>query len=131
MNPVMCLEGEMGHNLWCLRLLEQKKKKKKRLCLTAPDNGRGSDIPTWKLNTNSQFSIVSIKNAIHTMDQHDESNINPIIFKNLWKSGIHKKCKIFIWSLLHESINTPEKLQKRLPNWYLNPNWCTLWKKHS
>ena len=41
-----------------------------------------------------------------------------------------KKCKFFIWSLLHGCIKTIEKLQKRLPQWCLNPNWCVLCKTH-
>lgn len=46
----------------------------------------------------------------------------------LWNSKLSKKCRFFVWSLFHESINSVDNLQKRLPNTYLHPNRCVLCK---
>lgn len=90
---------------------------------------RGRDFPLWKLSSDGSFSITSIKRSIHISDQRGMDISDPNILQNLWKSCVPRKCKIFIWSLLHECINTTENLQKRLPNWNLNPNKCTLCRK--
>ena len=101
-----------------------------KIKFSIPNQSHGPDFPTWKRNSNRHFDIASIKKVIMSIDANDVSSINPTTFKPLWQSSIHKKCKFYIWSLLHECINTAGKLQKRLPYWNLNPNWCPLCKNH-
>lgn len=69
----------------------------------------------------------------------DLSRINYIAFSNsppntrvgyLWNNNLPKKCKFFIWSLLHNSLNTLDKVQRRHPSLHINPNWCILCKDH-
>lgn len=51
--------------------------------LSAPDNNGGADALIWKLNSNYQFNVASIKKAIHANEQNDGIKINPIILQNL------------------------------------------------
>lgn len=41
-----------------------------------------------------------------------------------------KKCKFFIWSILHKGLNTHDKMQRRYPSLHINPSWCILGKNH-
>ena len=42
---------------------------------------------------------------------------------------IHPKtCKFFLWTLLHEWINTMDMLQRRLPTWNIKTSCCILCK---
>ena len=44
--------------------------------------------------------------------------------KHLWRSHIPQKCKFFIWTMVHQKLNTMDNIQKRNPSMCLNPNWC-------
>ncbi|KAA0056929.1 LINE-1 retrotransposable element ORF2 protein [Cucumis melo var. makuwa] len=73
---------------------------------SAPDQSRGEDCPIWKFNSSGAFDIASIKKALLNDGHHDVASISPSTFKNLWQSDIPKTGKFFIWSLLHECLNT-------------------------
>lgn len=64
------------------------------------------DTPKCSLNTNVCFSIASIKMALTDRIQGKQNNLGYETFQHPWKTTIPKKCKFFIWSLLHECINT-------------------------
>lgn len=49
---------------------------------------------------------------------------------HLWKNNLPKKCKFFIWSILHKGLNTHDKMQKRYPSLNINPSWCILCKNN-
>ena len=98
--------------------------------LPTPSFADDNDLPIWKLNTQGTFNTTSLKSAIHTSDSNGPILFYPDTFRNLWKSSITKKCKFFIWSLIHDWINTADNLQKRLPSMQLRPNWCVMCRKN-
>ncbi|XP_031744692.1 uncharacterized protein LOC116405125 [Cucumis sativus] len=91
-----------------------------------PDSG--FDNPRWTLNNNGSFTVASIKLARPLNNQDETNEDDGEIYNNLWKSTIPKRCKFFVWTLLHECINTMDMLQRRLPTWNLKPSWCILCK---
>ena len=96
----------------------------------SPNDSRGIDYPTWKLN-NGKFSIASVKKAFSSLNQIDDFNIDDNTFSQLWKTKILKKCRFFTWSLLHCCINTCDILKRKVPTLNISPNWCSLCKRHS
>ena len=56
---------------------------------------------------------------------------NPILFvpaKFLWSSKAPSKVKALAWLVVHEKVNTNDKLQSRRPYKSLCPQWCILCK---
>ena len=88
----------------------------------------GFDIPRWNLNNNSSFTVASIKLARPLNNQAEVNYNDGVIYNNVWKSSIPKMCKLFLWTLIQECINTTDMLQRRLPTWNIKPSWCTLCK---
>lgn len=85
------------------------------------------DMWMWKLESNGNFSIKSVKKFL-SIDR-----MRPICqnMDKIWSSFIPKKCKFFWWTLMLRSINTSEKIQARRPDCALSPNWCYLCNKAS
>ncbi|KAL0559838.1 hypothetical protein IC582_000218 [Cucumis melo] len=96
--------------------------------LPTPLPNRGHPKPLWKLNSNNIFDTASVKRALAEVPI-SPANFHPNLYKTLWKVEFPKKCKFFIWTLIHGCINTADRLQKRLPNWTLSPNWCYMCNK--
>ena len=96
-----------------------------------PNDSRAIDYPTWKLNINGKFFVASVKKVFFSLNQRDDINIDVNIFSQLWKTKIPKKCRFFIWSLLHCCINTADILQRKVSTLNLSSNWCSLCKRHS
>lgn len=46
----------------------------------------------------------------------------------LWSAIMPKKCKFFLWTILHQGLNTSDKCQARFFSMSLCPNWCILCK---
>lgn len=51
----------------------------------------GCDTPVWKLYSNRNFSITSVKKAVHCSDPKNRNIFEQRIYTNLWKSSIPKK----------------------------------------
>lgn len=51
--------------------------------LLAPNHSRDNDLSIWKLNSNGQFDIASIKKEALQADTSNTSGTNSVIFKNL------------------------------------------------
>ncbi|TYK29578.1 LINE-1 retrotransposable element ORF2 protein [Cucumis melo var. makuwa] len=96
--------------------------------LPTPLPNRGLPKPLWKLNSNNIFDTASVKKILSEAPV-SPANFHPNLYKTLWKVEFPKKCKFFIWTLIHGCINTADRLQKRLPNWALSPNWCYMCNK--
>ena len=94
--------------------------------LPIPNKDKGRGKPNWNLENNKVFTTASVKKAIQISPTNENNGVDNRIFKALWKSPIPKKCKFFPWSILHEGINTMDKLQRRQLNTCLNPNWCVM-----
>ena len=60
------------------------------------------------------LKLLRRKKAIHYQALKDKSSVNPKISRNLWKSIILKKCRFFIWYLIHRYINITYILQRKL-----------------
>ena len=101
--------------------------------MTAPNrNYWGYDIPVWKLNTNGNFDIASVKRLLSLSTILTLPTSIPLYSRLYGKLIFQKKCKFFIWTLIHKCINMAVKLQKRFPNWYLNSKClCSLCKNHA
>ena len=93
-----------------------------------PCENKGLSKPLSFLKEDKQFSLALVKESIHLATQSLIESFEEIHYDNLWKFYIPKKCKFFIWSLMHSSINTMKVIQKKIPNLCLNPNWCVLCK---
>lgn len=93
-----------------------------------PSFDLNGDTIRWKLTTDGTFTVKSIKDCIRPPSPQ---NYLSKFVGNLWSSLIPKKCKFFLWSILHNGINTMDKYQKRNPSLYLNPNWCVLCRNSS
>lgn len=77
-----------------------------RNILPIPCENKGMSKPIWNLQKDGLFIVASVNEALHT-----DSNISPLgfnhtHFSNMWKVSIPKKCKFFIWSIIHGGINT-------------------------
>ena len=86
--------------------------------------------PIWKLENNKVFTTISFEKSIQISPPDGNNEVDRQIFKALWKSSILKKCKFFLWSILHKGINTMEVLRRRPPKTCLNPNWCVMCHSH-
>lgn len=78
--------------------------------LSIPYENKGLNKPLWNLKEDKQFTTISVKKAIFNDHPSNNSGFDDQLYKNLWKSAITKKCKFFIWSTIHEGINTKEIL---------------------
>ncbi|TYK00226.1 LINE-1 retrotransposable element ORF2 protein [Cucumis melo var. makuwa] len=87
----------------------------------------GKNNMIWTPNDKGTYTAASAKRQL--LSERPTPNLNERNFyETLWKSKLPKKGKFFMWSLFHESINTTDVLQKRLPNTYLQPSRCFLYK---
>lgn len=66
--------------------------------LPTPNQSRDIDFPIWKLNPNGEFHIASIKREVLWVDTSNFFSTISVIFMNLWKPSILKKCKFFLWT---------------------------------
>lgn len=92
-----------------------------------PVSYMGNDITYWAFESNGCFSVKSTKNT----RAEGLIYMAPLMIGYLWKTLLPKKCKFFIWSLIHKGINTTDKYQSRHPSLNLNPNWCILCRSQS
>ncbi|TYK10888.1 LINE-1 retrotransposable element ORF2 protein [Cucumis melo var. makuwa] len=85
---------------------------------------RGISKPLWKPSDSNVYSVASTKDlAFKETSIPRETNWEKEL-KHLWRSHIPQKCKFFIWTMVHQKLNTMDNIQKRNPNMCLNPNWC-------
>lgn len=89
-----------------------------------PRENNGDDLTRWTLNPEGKFTVSSYKNYIASK----YFPLQPINVGSLWSTYLPKKCKLFIWTLLHKGLNTGDKCQLRYPKMALSPNWCILCK---
>lgn len=76
----------------------------------------------WSICSNGTFSVKSLK-----MHLYNTSIMNNIVnVGSLQTSTLPKKCKVFIWTILHRSLNTADKIQARHHSITLYLNWCVL-----
>lgn len=96
--------------------------------LPTPRQDEGSRKPIWNLSKDNLFSITYVKEALESnahsfsMDFHRHHCSNLCHFQEMQ-----------IFQLVYHpwGINTMKILQKRNPNSYLNPYWCTLCQSNS
>ena len=77
----------------------------------------------------SKDDSFSVKSVLQTNAPNASNSEFAVHFKKLWKSKVPKKWKFFIWTAAYNDMFTMEKIQRRLENLCLNPNWCVLCKK--
>ena len=83
-----------------------------------------ADSRTWSLSSSDLFSVKFFFLALSKVS-------NPILFlsaKFLWSSKAPPKVKALAWLVVHEKVNTNDKLQSRRPYKSLCPQWCILCK---
>lgn len=94
-------------------------------CFPLPSFSSGPDCFIWIHATNGLFSTASARPLFQTMRSRC-LNVEPHTINNLWRSIIPRKCKFFVWSIFHRSINTADKLQKKFKHLMISPHWCPL-----
>lgn len=94
--------------------------------LPKPSSTNSSDIPRWMIDPNGRFSVASARLAFRDNASVLTAQLNEISIHHLWKANIPKKCKFFIWTVLHRKLNTTEILQQKFKNMVLGPSCCVL-----
>lgn len=90
------------------------------LSFPVPSALNGNDSLRWSPSPDGIFSTTS---ARHNCGSYVQAcQMEGLVLTNLWKAKIPKKCKFFIWSILHRSLNTADKLIIRI----FRPPFCAL-----
>lgn len=63
-----------------------------------------------KLIPMGTFKASTVKEALFNQTTRQSPPLEADKYKKMWKSHIPKKCKFFLWTLSHTSINTMENL---------------------
>ena len=74
--------------------------------LPYPMEDKGMCKPIWKLENNKAFFTASVKKTIQISPLNGNNGVDTYNFQSSLKITIPKKCKFFLWSILHEGINT-------------------------
>ncbi|KAA0056839.1 LINE-1 retrotransposable element ORF2 protein [Cucumis melo var. makuwa] len=95
-----------------------------KMSLPRIHNNRGMCKPSWNPSDSKKYTVASAKDiAFKESSIPKETNWEKEL-KHLWRSHIPQKCKFFIWTMVHQKLNTMDKIQKRNPSMSLNPSWC-------
>lgn len=87
-----------------------------------PHNLSSNDVIKLMLSFDDLFNVKSLKLHMHNiLPDNTYRNVG-----NMWSSLWPKKCKFFIWTIIHNGLNSMENRQARHPSLHLNPNWCVL-----
>lgn len=74
----------------------------------------------WNLEKNGLFSTKCLANWFGI----EGAAPKPSFFDNIWTDFYPKK--VFVWEISHNTINTNDKIQRRLPHVALSPECCHL-----
>ena len=84
-----------------------------------------NDSLNWIPNMNGNFTT---KSTFLNLTKRSP-NIAVTLIRHIWKNKIPKKVKFFLWSLAYRSLNTHEKLQRKIQNTLISPSMCCLCAK--
>lgn len=93
---------------------------------TPPNNRQFANSMKWSFASNGIFGVKSYKIFLVAASQPN-NNIN---VGSLWSKLLPKKCKFFVWTILHNGINTSDIYQARNPKLHITPNQCVLCRIH-
>ena len=79
------------------------------------------DSLKWELNASGIFTTKST-----FLNLTKRFPIAFVLVCTIWKIKVPKKVKFFLWSLSYRSLNTHDKLQRKLHYATLNPSMCCL-----
>lgn len=81
------------------------------------------NVPDKRMCTLSQSGHLSCK-SFHKALIVDPVSSQHQAFKGIWKALVPTKVKVFGWLVLHKSLNTQDRLQRRFPFMCISPHCC-------
>lgn len=84
------------------------------------------DRPIWRLEPHGIFSTSSL---LRDLQKPPSSPEDTSMYSTIWKDHYPKKIIFFLWETSISTLNTHEKLQRRIPYMAISPHWCALCKQ--
>lgn len=84
--------------------------------------GVGQDRLNWNFDTRDSFTC-----KFYFLESFpSSSSFQAPLIKAIWNFKIPRKVKFFLWTLCYRSLNTSDRIQRKLPNWSISPCICRM-----
>lgn len=93
--------------------------------LPKPSSSTDKDILLcWLPHAQKCFTVASAR--LKLWESSSSLQVDSEVLSNLWRAPVPKKCKFFIWTIFHRSLNTDDRLQNFFKDSSLLPSRCSL-----